>query len=834
MASVISVMIILAASLATGTSFITFSSSNFSEQAKADYLKVSNTKVWYDNDAKSSAGTVIVHNDGDKEVQLSTLTIRGKDIPYTQWYYSKANGTSTQLFNNMTPATTPLFLKQGETAAIYFTDNNTNITPLDVGSTSALHLRDNVVSTSISSGALDIIPQDGTQIFTTSKTSSNNYVKTATTATQLAFTNAPHTPNAGQSVWITVQQQDSSGTPVQALQPVTVNLSTTSSGGVFLASSTSTTPITSVTIQKGSSSVSFKYEDTATGTPTITASSTGLTSATQTETVGPAKAATVTVSPSTVTLTATSPSQTQQFTAKVTDQFGNVRSKDTIIWSVDSGGVGTITSIGLYSAGQTPGTAAVRATDTTPSPSISGTAQVTVIADTAAATPSKLVFTTAPQTLTAGSLSSQMTIQTQDSSGNPSNVNAATTVSLSSSSSAGTFYSDAAGTIQITSLTIVSGSNSASFYYKDTAAGSPTITASSTGLTSATQTETINTSSLTSADVGVNFHGYYIERPTGTLPINYFDDSFKTLHNAGFTTVRLPIFWESYVSNPTAFTNELKVIAQTAQNYNMKVIYDNHKYHTSSWLYGTNGLGFPSFLFNSTQYPQGSYSTTDKTFWENWWNRKIVDIYGNDGWTDQVNFMKVVVAAVDSYQSTVGYEILNEPPVVNSTSDWSNIGTYDSFIVNELRTVTQKMIFFSMTLPVPKTVTELEQMSPVPANNIAFDGHLYEEPTPNSYGLKKMNLFVTATKALGIPLYIGEWNNGTSSTSNTNQTVDDVFVQTFKNDNVYGWAYWDWQWKHYTSLNPAYQLITVTSANTIQTTVYYDYLSNSLKTYYLS
>ena len=108
---------------------------------------------------------------------------------------------------------------------------------------------------------------------------------------------------------------------------------------------------------------------------------------------------------------------------------------------------------------------------------------------------SKIVFTTSPQTLTAGVVSGVMTIQTQDSSSNPVNVSSNTTINLTTDSTGGKFYSDSGGVTEITSVTINSGTNSASFYYKDTKSGSPQITAAespSQGWTDATQTETIN------------------------------------------------------------------------------------------------------------------------------------------------------------------------------------------------------------------------------------------------------------------------------------------------------------------------------------------------------
>jgi hypothetical protein len=115
---------------------------------------------------------------------------------------------------------------------------------------------------------------------------------------------------------------------------------------------------------------------------------------------------------------------------------------------------------------------------------------------------SKLVFTSTAVTVTAGACSTALTVQSQDSSGNPSNVSGtAETLTPSANPSAGSsFYTDNTCTTAVTgsNLTIPIGSNSANFYFKDTAAGSPVITVTGSGAftangaNAATQTETVN------------------------------------------------------------------------------------------------------------------------------------------------------------------------------------------------------------------------------------------------------------------------------------------------------------------------------------------------------
>jgi hypothetical protein len=113
---------------------------------------------------------------------------------------------------------------------------------------------------------------------------------------------------------------------------------------------------------------------------------------------------------------------------------------------------------------------------------------------------SKLVFTSMAVTVTVGVCSTALTVQSQDSAGNPSNVTG--TETLSPSGPAGvSLYIDNTCTTAVTgsNLTIATGTNIASFYFKDTTAGSPTITVTGTGAfttgtgaNAATQTETVN------------------------------------------------------------------------------------------------------------------------------------------------------------------------------------------------------------------------------------------------------------------------------------------------------------------------------------------------------
>ena len=105
---------------------------------------------------------------------------------------------------------------------------------------------------------------------------------------------------------------------------------------------------------------------------------------------------------------------------------------------------------------------------------------------------SRLVFSVgANQSLVAGQVSSVVTVQRQDQYGNPV-TSGDLSVSFGSNSAGGVFYSDVGSTV-VSSVKIVSGSSSVSFWYSDAVVGSSVLTVSSLGLVSANTTFTIGT-----------------------------------------------------------------------------------------------------------------------------------------------------------------------------------------------------------------------------------------------------------------------------------------------------------------------------------------------------
>ncbi|HJR84065.1 MAG TPA: cellulase family glycosylhydrolase [Nitrososphaeraceae archaeon] len=358
--------------------------------------------------------------------------------------------------------------------------------------------------------------------------------------------------------------------------------------------------------------------------------------------------------------------------------------------------------------------------------------------------------------------------------------------------------------------------------------------------------------------VGAAMKGYFVdqkENRENTLapPSNYFDGSFRLMKDAGLNHVRFLFYWEAYEKNPQGFMSELEQVANAADKYGVKVIYDNHQWHTSSWL-EDRGTGFPSSLFanNSQQYPMQTGDNAGKEgepiaklWWSNFWDGTIKDGQGNDAWTLLADFYKKVVATVDSHESTLGYEILSEPHV-ESADQWEKIGSFNSFMTDELRSVTDKIIVYSMNVPVDVngpiqlTPENLAEMAPTNKENVWFKISVYGIPDRDQYQQERFNLFLQTRELTGIPLYIGEWNNVVRTQVNgvfqldpqrsgLNQETTDTMLQAFQDNNITSSAFWKWD---YQDADTASFNLMINQNGTIAPTEYYTFLKNSVSNVY--
>jgi polyhydroxyalkanoate synthesis regulator phasin len=296
-------------------------------------------------------------------------------------------------------------------------------------------------------------------------------------------------------------------------------------------------------------------------------------------------------------------------------------------------------------------------------------------------------------------------------------------------------------------------------------------------------------------------------------PQDYIEDSLKMISEAGLDHARFLFYWEAYERDPDAFMKEIKSVAEAADKYGVKIIYDNHQWHTSSWL-EDRGTGFPWSLFEGEYSKGGGGNTQDKAaqvFWADWWDRSVKDKDGKDGWVQMAEFLKKIVLTVDNHSSTLGYEILSEPHV-DDTNQWSQIGKFNSFITEALRDITSKTIVYSMNVPVDLnsqiniSPENLAKMAPSNKDNIAFKISVYGVPDRDDYQKERFDLFLDTRNLTGVPLYIGEWNNvvrtkeggvfkinpGASDFTKSNA---EKILDALKKEGVWGTAFWKWDYR---------------------------------------
>jgi aryl-phospho-beta-D-glucosidase BglC (GH1 family) len=78
--------------------------------------------------------------------------------------------------------------------------------------------------------------------------------------------------------------------------------------------------------------------------------------------------------------------------------------------------------------------------------------------------------------------------------------------------------------------------------------------------------------------MGVNMRGLYTSLQHDTnrytnapFPVDYYEDSFKLISQAGMNHVRYVFYWEAYENNPSLFMKELSV-AKTVDKYGLNIL----------------------------------------------------------------------------------------------------------------------------------------------------------------------------------------------------------------------------------------------------------------------
>jgi hypothetical protein len=344
--------------------------------------------------------------------------------------------------------------------------------------------------------------------------------------------------------------------------------------------------------------------------------------------------------------------------------------------------------------------------------------------------------------------------------------------------------------------------------------------------------------------VGFSMKGYQTNMPQErdiirAMPPNYFENSFAAFSQNHFDLVRYLVVWEAYERDPTAFMNELNALANAADNSSVKVIYTLDQFRTSSWLDPERGYGFPTSLFEGGQkdYPKGAGGgpgdAVAEEWWTDWFDRAVTNAAGVDGWTLQADFLKEIVEAVDSHPSTLGYELLNEPRIYN-IDQWEKVGDYNTFLTDELRKVTQKLIVYDRQASpdlaggigiIPENMAK---MVPDNRENVLFKATLFGLPEPGTIFEQRMNYYIRAAQLAGVPLCFCEYNikqYGDEDVDDLNQENVNYFFEKFKNENLWGWALWIWDYKPRD--NPNFVFVDFNNDGLMTTNDNFEYIKNA-------
>jgi hypothetical protein len=246
--------------------------------------------------------------------------------------------------------------------------------------------------------------------------------------------------------------------------------------------------------------------------------------------------------------------------------------------------------------------------------------------------------------------------------------------------------------------------------------------------------------------------------------------------NGGMNFVRQPIYWDAYVANPSAYLSALRTLASEADQEGFSIVYDFHSNMFARFPPNVE-LGYAG----------------DPTFMDAYMSNSIT-VGSQSVWAYQMSdFWQPVIAQVDSHPSTIGYELLNEPPVGGST-----LQAYHAYFAEKIRALTTKAIVFgsdkfdedpsSSTAPPASTCT-------FGGSTCAIDVHLYTTTDPSN----EFASWASIARSMGYPVILGEF-----APCIGNCSFSDEYVQTFLNtyvqdarNNGFGMSYWYWNCNEY-------------------------------------
>ncbi len=95
---VITTLIIVVASVVLGTAVTLFATGLFGTSSGQTSLTTSNVKLFYNGTTTDqTVGTAVIRNTGDKILAVSSITIRGQNVPFSNWFYNATGASSTNI-----------------------------------------------------------------------------------------------------------------------------------------------------------------------------------------------------------------------------------------------------------------------------------------------------------------------------------------------------------------------------------------------------------------------------------------------------------------------------------------------------------------------------------------------------------------------------------------------------------------------------------------------------------------------------------------------------------------------------------------------------------------
>jgi hypothetical protein len=273
------------------------------------------------------------------------------------------------------------------------------------------------------------------------------------------------------------------------------------------------------------------------------------------------------------------------------------------------------------------------------------------------------------------------------------------------------------------------------------------------------------------------------------------DVSFPMIKTDGFNLVRVEFFWANYLQNESQYLLALQNVANSAQENGLYVDFVMMDYGTGPQF---GGFGFP---YQVTQ----NYGT-QQAFWSSGWYPDAITVNGTTGWNLQLQVWKSVIGEVDNYSSVVGYEIMNEPPIWNS-SQISQLATLQTYMASQIREMTAKWILFArpylesgsnLATNGEPTLQQMLEAAPSGVSGLVFAPHRYGYYSAPSCSTCTDGIFLNysmVSQTLKVPVFVGEWSivNQPATTWTQSEMGFLLGYMGYMHEYGFGWAYEGWQ-----------------------------------------